>query len=215
MNTNESTRMSESLNTERGVHKKEWKIEELHHGVVGHPNGFFYKVIPKEKDIAFVYLSLCGKEQLTTVAAIKLLEEVNNGTMKFYEKGNESWKQEPLPEEVLMYQGKVLNAMILNQLAMEANDQLKDTPEYDNYLNNQVRKTNQILQRKAEKMLKHAYGAEQEMLFNVFNSIDNFTKKFALKMPHSCFFLNSIIDDYDKDPSKFLNRDIELNKLQS
>jgi hypothetical protein len=213
MNTSENTKTLESLNTEANVGKKDWKIEELLHGVVGHPNGFFYKIVPK--DVAFVYLSLCGKEQLTTVPVIKLLEEVNNGTMTFYAPGNDSWKQEPLPEDVLMYHGKVLNAMILNQLAMEANDQLKDTPEYDNYLNNQVRKTNQILQRKAEKMLKHAYGAEQEMLFNVFNSIENFTKKFALKMPHSCFFLNSIIDEYDKDPTKFLNRNVELNKLQS
>ncbi|MFH6944612.1 hypothetical protein [Flavobacterium sp. FlaQc-50] len=214
MNTNESINQLENSNTDNEIIKThEWKIEDLLHGVVGHPNGFFYKVLPK--DLANVYLSLCGREQLTTIPIIQLLQQVNDCSFHFYEAGNDSWKEVPLPSHILEYQSKVLNAMILNQLALEANDLLKGTPEYDNYLDNLIKKTNKALERKAKKLLSKAYGAEQEMLINVFNSIDNFTKKFAMKMPSSSFYLNQIIDEYDADPTKFLNRQVELDKLDS
>lgn len=216
MNTNESTNQLKSLNTETDteiIETHEWKIEDVLHGVVGHPNGLFYKVLPK--DLGTVYLSLCGKEQLTTVPTIVLLQQINDCKFTFYEKGNDSWKEVPLPAEVLDHQSKVLNAMILNKLAMEANDLLKGTPSYDNYLDNQIRKTNKLLQRKATTLLKSAYGAEQEMLLNVFNSIDSFTNKFALKITSSAFYLNSILDEYDADPNKFMQRQIELDKLDS
>lgn len=94
MNTNESTNQLKSSNTETDteiIETHEWKIEDLLHGVIGHPNGGFYKVLPK--DVGFIYLSLCGGNQLTTCPVIKLLEKVNACEWKFFTADDDSWKQ--------------------------------------------------------------------------------------------------------------------------
>lgn len=213
MNINESTKMSESLNTENEIiETHEWKIEDLLHGVIGHPNGGFYKVLPK--DAGFIYLSLCTGKQLTTCAIVQLLQKVNDCEWKIFADGDDSWKQNIFSPEELEYKNKVLRAIIFNQLCMEANDLLIGELDHDKYLKNLLEKANKGLLRKAGKNIGNLYGAEPEMLINVMNSINNFVVKAATKLPHEFFYLNSIIDEYDEDPTKFIGRKVKLEKLK-
>lgn len=213
MNTNESTKQLGNLNTNNEIiETHEWKIEDLLHGVIGHPNGSFYKVIPK--DAGFVYLSLTHGNQLTSCPIIKLLERVNDCEWKIYAEGDDSWKQNIFSPEELEYKNKVLRAIIFNQLCMEANDLLIGEPDHDKYLKNLLEKANKGLLRKAGKNIINLYGAEPEMLINVMNSINNFVVKAATKLPHEFFYLNSIIDEYDEDPTKFVGRKVKLEKLK-
>jgi len=164
--------------------------------------------------LAFVYLSLCTAQQLTSCAIIQLLQKVNSGEWKFYEEGNDSWKQNIYSPEELEYKNKVLRAIIFNQLCMEANDLLIGEPDHDKYLKNVLEKANKALIRKANKNISNLYGAEPEMLINVMNSINGFVVKAATKLPHEFFYLNSIIDEYDEDPTKFIGRKVNLDKLK-
>ena len=97
---------------------------------------------------------------------------------------------------------------------MEANDILIGMPDHDKYLKNVLEKANKALLRKANKNITNLYGAEPEMLVNVMNSINNFVIKAATKLPHEFFYLNSIIDEYDQDPTKFEGRKVKLEKLK-
>lgn len=215
MNTNESTNQLKSLNTETDteiIETHEWKIEDLLHGVIGHPNGGFYKVLPK--DVGFIYLSLCGAQQITTCPIIKLLEKVNDCEWKFFTADDDSWKQTIFSPEELEYKNKVLRAIIFQQLCIEANDLLIGEPDHDKYLKKVLEKANKALLRKANKNITNLYGAEPEMLVNVMNSINNFVIKAATKLPHEFFYLNSIIDEYDQDPTKFEGRKVKLEKLK-
>lgn len=216
MNINENTKMSESSNTENEIiETHEWKIEDLLHGVIGHPNGGFYKITPK--DVAFVYLTLCSHEEVSASAVcpiVQLLQRVNDCEWKIFAEGDDSWKQNIFSPEELEYKNKVLRAIIFNQLCMEANDLLIGEPDHDKYLKNLLEKANKGLLRKAGKNIGNLYGAEPEMLINVMNSINNFVVKAATKLPHEFFYLNSIIDEYDEDPTKFIGRKVKLEKLK-
>lgn len=215
MNTNESTKQLGNLNTNNEIiETHEWKVEDLLHGVIGHPNGGFYKITPK--DVAFVYLTLCNEKfPATTICpVITLLQKVNDCEWKIFAENDDSWKQNIFSPEELEYKNKVLRAIIFNQLCMEANDLLIGEPDHDKYLKNLLEKANKGLLRKADKNIKNLYGDEPEMLINVMNSINNFVSKAATKLPHEFFYLNSIIDEYDEDPTKFVGRKVKLEKLK-
>jgi len=216
MNTNESTKPLRSLNTDNEIiETHEWKIEDLLDGVIGHPNGGYYKITPK--DIGFVYLTLCNGNEVSASAVcpiVTLLQRVNDCEWKIFGAGDDSWKQNIFSPEELEYKNKVLRAIIFNQLCMEANDLLIGEPDHDKYLKNVLEKANKALIRKAGKNITNLYGAEPEMLINVMNAINNFVVKTATKLPHEFFYLNSIIDEYDEDPTKFIGRKVKLEKLQ-
>lgn len=209
-NTNESIKdLSTNLNFT--PEKREYNSEDVLHGIVGHPNGNFYKV--GSKDITSVYLSLIEGNQLNTCPMSMILRNVNNGTWAFYAKGDNSWKEKVYTEEVLEYKNNVLKALIYNQLCTEANDVLIDTVEHDKYLVNLLKKANKGLERKSIKHLEGVYGADPQMLTNIFNAIDSFVGKMAKTLPHEFFYLNSIIDEYNQDPAKYIGRKIELETI--
>ncbi|TDD77154.1 hypothetical protein [Flavobacterium caseinilyticum] len=191
--------------------KPVYTIEEMYQGVVGHPNGNYYKIA--KKDLTSVYLSLIEGNQLTTCPAAMLSFEVANGTWKFYAAGDDSWKEKVYTEEVMAYKNNVLKSLIYNQLAVEANDNLIETVEHDPYLNNLLKKANKGLERKANKHLSQVYGADPQMLTNIFNAIDGFVSRMAKSLPHEFFYLNSIYDEYNADPTKYIGRQIMLDDV--
>lgn len=193
--------------------KRSYTIEEMYQGVVGHPNGNYYKVT--HKDLGSVYLSLIEGNSLTTCPASMLAFEVNNGNWKFYVAGDDSWRAKVYTEEVMRYKNDVLKSLIYNQLCIEANDNLIGTIEHDNYLNNLLAKANKGLERKANKHLGEVYGADPQMLTNIFNAIDGFVSRMAKSLPHEFFYLNSIYDEYNQDPTKYIGTTVMLNDINT
>ena len=213
-NTSESTKDLSTKDVLSFIPEKPtYTVEEMYQGVVGHPNGNYYKIT--KKDLASVYLSLIEGNQLTTCPAAMLSHEINHGTWKFYVAGDNSWKEKVYTEEVMAYKNNVLKSLIYNQLCVEANDNLIDTVEHDPYLNNLLKKANKGLERKANKHLSQVYGADPQMLTNIFNAIDGFVSRMAKSLPHEFFYLNSIVDEYNADPTKYIGREISLNDVNT
>lgn len=210
-NTNENTSDS---NTELSFvpERREYKMEEIYQGVVMHPNGYFYTI--HKKDMTNVFLSLIEGDQIVPAPAALILHSINTGRCNFYPPGDESYKSILYNEEVSAYKNNILKSLIFNQLALEANDALIDTVEHDKYLKNLLLKANKGLELKAKKHLERVYGANPEMLINIFNSIDRFVGRLATKLPHEFFYLNSIVEEYEEDPAKYIGRQVNLEKLQ-
>jgi hypothetical protein len=206
--TNENTKDS---NTDLNFipEKKEYTSEEVINGIVGHANGNYYKVI--RKDMLSVYLTLIEGNQLNTCPIAMLLHNINTGTWSFYPEGDDSWRDKVYTPEVLEFKNNVLKSLIYNQLCTEANDALINTIEHDKYLVNLLLKANKGLERKSIKHLKEVYGADSQMLTNLFNAIDTFVGSLAKTLPHEFFYLNSIVAEYQEDPTKYIGRKIELN----
>lgn len=191
---------------------QEYKIEQLYEGHVQTPKGLVYKVMPK--DVAFVYLSFADK--LITAPIVKLLPLVNNGDWKFYAKGNNSWKQQiELPKEVIEHKHNILKALIFGMLTLEANDRLEGTLDHNKYLQNVLKRSNKELERLANKDIKNVYGADPQMLTNVFNVIEEVVGRMVDKLPHEFFFLNMVMDDYEANPMQLQERPVELQKIDA
>jgi len=213
-NTNESTKDSSTNNVLAFIPEKPtYTVEEMYQGVVGHPNGNYYKIT--RKDLTNVYLSLIEGNQLTSCPAAMLLYEISKGSWFFYAPGDNSWKEKVYTEEVMAYKNNVLKSLIYNQLCVEANDNLIGTVEHDPYLNNLLKKANKGLERKANKHLNQVYGADPQMLTNLFNAIDGFVSRMAKSLPHEFLYLNSIYDEYNADPTKYIGREILLDDVNT
>jgi hypothetical protein len=209
-NTNENTSDS---NTDFSfvLERKEYTSAEVIHGIIGHPNGNCYKIA--NKDLTSVYLSLIEGNQLNTCPISMLLHNINTGIWKFYTPGDESWREKVYTQEVLDYKNNVLKSLIYNQLCAEANDALIGTVEHEPYLNNLLKKANKGLQRKSKKYLIDVYKADSEMMENVLNAIDKFEASMAKTLPHEYFYLNSIVEEYQEDPTKYIGRKVKINTL--
>jgi hypothetical protein len=209
--TNESTKDS---NTDLNFipEKTNYILDEIIGGVVSHPNGNCYVLI--KKDFSNLLMSLIEGEQVTPVPAAMVLEAINSGIWKFFAVEDESWRPIVYTEEVIAFKNNALKSIIYNQLCIEANDALIGTVEHDPYLKNLLLKSTKGLQRKTKKYLEKMYGVNQEMSFNVFNTIDEFVEILSKRLPHEFFYLNSIVDEYNEDPSKYIGRKVKINKLQ-
>lgn len=210
-NTNESTDVSNIEVTAEDV-KSAYTKDEVIGGVIKHPNGGFYRILPR--DLTTVMLSLVQGKQVVECAISMLLERIVNNDWTFYDKNDNSWIP-PIeyPKEVIDFKNNVVKQIIYNQLAIDNSDKLIGTIEEDKYTKNLLLKANKGLERKASNHLKNFYGTNPEMLINLFEAIDVFVSKISNKLPHEFFYLNAIIDEYDEDPTKFHGKKVKFQKL--
>lgn len=162
--------------------------------------------------MATINLEEVVQKKQTRYSKALLEVAVNQKNWKFYEKGDESWRPKIYTKEEMAFKNNVLKSLIYGQLAIDANDVLIGTKEHNNYLKNVLNKANKELERKARKNLSEVYGADPTMLLNVFETIDEFVSRLADKLPHEFFYLNSIIDEYSEDPTKYIGRKVMLKK---
>jgi hypothetical protein len=192
----------------------DFKSIDLVDATVKLPNGGYYAII--QSGLGFVYLKEQGvaNPPMNKIAIGVLLIEINKGNWPLFVNGDDSWKINVFTPELMAHKNKVLKVVIYNQLCMEANDDLIGTLDHDNYLENLLKKANKGLQRKAQQNLSGVYGADPQMMTNIFNSIDTFVGLLANKLPHEFFYLNSIVEEYDTDPKKFIDRKVMLEVIE-
>jgi hypothetical protein len=216
MNTNTSTNdssINEDLNL-KPVKTFDFKSTDLIDATVRLPNGGFYAII--QSGLGFVYLKQQGfpNAPQQKIAVGVLLLEINKGNWPLYVNGDYYWRINVYTPELMAHKNKVLKAVIYNQLCLEANDDLRDTLDHDNYLDNLLIKANKGLERKTKQSLAGVYGADPQMLSNIFKTIDKFVGLLADKLPHEFFYLNSIVEEYDADPKKFIGRKVMLDVIE-
>ena len=210
-NTNESTNVSNIEVTFEEV-KPTYTKDEVMGGVIKHPNGGYYRILPR--NLTTVILSLVHGPQVVECAISMLLQRIENNDWTFFPKEDESWRPpNEYSKEVVDFKNNVLKQIIYNQLAIDNSDTLIGTIEEDKYTKNLLLKANKGLERKASNHLKNFYGTNPEMLINLFETIDAFVSKLSNKLPHEFFYLNAIIDEYDEDPTKFAGKKVKYQKL--
>lgn len=196
------------------VKELSYKNEDLVNAVVKLPSGDYWRLEESGKGFMYIKLIKNPKAAPVKINIGQVLTEVNSGRWPIFLDGDNSWKQYLFTEEEFKHKERVLKCIIYQQLCLEANDDLIDTLDHDNYLKNLLLKTNKGLERKTKQSLQGVYGADPQMLTNVFNAIDTFVAALANKLPHEYFYMNTIIQEYDADPKRFINRQILLNKVE-
>jgi hypothetical protein len=101
-----------------------------------------------------------------------------------------------------------LKCVLISQLLLEANDDLKGSKAFKQNVKYQVSKTNQILEQVYQEGFNTVYHNNPEMCINVLNKIDKLIHKIKTATIDELIMIDALVDQY------FNNKE-EINKTQT
>jgi hypothetical protein len=100
-----------------------------------------------------------------------------------------------------------LKCVLISQLLLEANDDLKGSKAFKQNVKYQVSKTNQILEQVYQEGFNTVYHNNPEMCINVLNKIDGLIHKIKTATIDELVIIDALVDQY-------FNNKKEINKTQ-
>jgi len=101
-----------------------------------------------------------------------------------------------------------LKCVLISQLLLEANDDLKGSKAFKQNVKYQVSKTNQILEQVYQEGFNTVYHNNPEMCINVLNKIDKLIHKIKTATIDELIMIDALVDQY------FNNKE-EINETQT
>jgi len=101
-----------------------------------------------------------------------------------------------------------LKSVLMAQLLLEANDELKGSEAFRQNIKYQVGKTNKLLEQVYQQGFNTIYYNNPEMCTNVLNKIDNLIHKIKVASIDELVIIDALVDQY------FKNKD-EINETQN
>jgi hypothetical protein len=101
-----------------------------------------------------------------------------------------------------------LKCVLISQLLLEANDDLKGSKAFKQNVKYQVGKTNQILEKVYQEGFNTVYHNNPEMCLNVLNKIDGLIHKIKTATIDELVIIDALVDQY------FNNKE-EINETQT
>ena len=101
-----------------------------------------------------------------------------------------------------------LKCVLISQLLLEANDELKGSKAFKQNVKYQVGKTNQILEKVYQEGFNTVYHNNPEMCLNVLNKIDGLIHKIKTATIDELVMIDALVDQY------FNNKE-EINETQT
>jgi len=101
-----------------------------------------------------------------------------------------------------------LKCVLISQLLLEANDDLKGSKAFKQSVKYQVGKTNQILEQVYQEGFNTVYHNNPEMCLNVLNKIDGLIHKIKTATIDELVIIDALVDQY-------FNNKKEINKTQT
>ncbi len=101
-----------------------------------------------------------------------------------------------------------LKCVLISQLLLEANDDLKGSKAFKQNVKYQVGKTNQILEQVYQEGFNTVYHNNPEMCLNVLNKIDGLIHKIKTATIDELVMIDALVDQY------FNNKE-EINETQT
>ena len=101
-----------------------------------------------------------------------------------------------------------LKCVLISQLLLEANDELKGSKAFKQNVKYQVSKTNQILEKVYQEGFNTVYHNNPEMCLNVLNKIDGLIHKIKTATIDELVMIDALVDQY------FNNKE-EINETQT
>ena len=111
---------------------------------------------------------------------------------------------DPISDKHLNY----LKCVLISQLLLEANDDLKGSKAFKQNVKYQVGKTNQILEQVYQEGFNTVYHKNPEMCINVLNKIDGLIHKIKTATIDELVMIDALVDQY------FNNKE-EINETQT
>jgi hypothetical protein len=96
-----------------------------------------------------------------------------------------------------------LKTVLLSQLLLEANDQLKLTKQYKLNVKNQINKLNTMLEDVVREEFNTVYDTDPQMVTNILNKIESLTDKIKGSSIDELVMLDAIVDKYQENKEWF------------
>lgn len=101
-----------------------------------------------------------------------------------------------------------LKVVLLSELLLEANEDLKNSPQYKLSLKQQVSRTNMMLDRLVRSEYDKIYGVDPQMSTNVLNKIDSLLSLIKSASIEDLIVIESIVKRYNTDKQKFRESEV-------
>lgn len=96
-----------------------------------------------------------------------------------------------------------LKVLLLSELLLEANDSLKNSPQYRLNVKQQLSRTNAMLENIVKSEYDKVYGVDPQMATNVLNKIDSLLNLIKNASIQDLIVMESVIKRYNSDKEKF------------
>lgn len=96
-----------------------------------------------------------------------------------------------------------LKSVLLSQLLLEANDQLKMTKQYKLNVKNQINKLDTMLEDVVREEFNTVYDTDPEMVTNILNKIESLIDKIKGSSIDELVMLDAIVDKYQDNKEWF------------
>jgi hypothetical protein len=96
-----------------------------------------------------------------------------------------------------------LKTVLLSQLLLEANDQLKLTKQYKLNVKNQINKLNTMLEEVVREEFNTVYDTDPQMVTNILNKIESLIDKIKGSSIDELVMLDAIVDKYQENKDWF------------
>ena len=96
-----------------------------------------------------------------------------------------------------------LKTVLLSQLLLESNDQLRFTTQYKLNIKNQINKLNGMLEEVVRKEFDSIYTTDPEMTTNIMNRIEGIVDKIKDSSIDELVMLDAIVDKYKENKEWF------------
>ena len=96
-----------------------------------------------------------------------------------------------------------LKTVLLSQLLLESNDQLRFTTQYKLNIKNQINKLNGMLEGVVRKEFDSIYTTDPEMTTNIMNRIEGIVDKIKDSSIDELVMLDAIVDKYKENKEWF------------
>jgi len=101
-----------------------------------------------------------------------------------------------------------LKVVLLSELLLEANEDLKNSPQYKLGLKQQVSRTNMMLDRIVRSEYDKVYGVDPQMATNVLNKIDSLLNLIKSASIQDLIVMESVIKRYNSNKEKFRESEV-------
>ena len=96
-----------------------------------------------------------------------------------------------------------LKTVLLSQLLLEANDQLKLTKQYKLNVKNQINKLDAMLEDVVREEFNTVYDTDPQMVTNILNKIESLIEKIKGSSIDELVMLDAIVDKYQENKDWF------------
>ena len=96
-----------------------------------------------------------------------------------------------------------LKTVLLSQLLLEANDQLKLTKQYKLNVKNQINKLNTMLEEVVREEFNTVYDTDPQMVTNILNKIESLIDKIKGSSIDELVMIDAIVDKYQDNKEWF------------